>query len=162
MENRSLSFLDIKISRENNKLMTSVYCKPTFSGIFTNFESFIPDIYKCRVTETLLHKSFRLCSHYENFHQEMETLKSILNTIVIPYFVNHCIKIFLNKLSIQWDFNFVAPKRELICILPYLGNNCLDLKVMKRAASCKHRQAIKTRQCEKKLFNLFKLHLHSS
>ena len=33
------------------------------------------------------------------------------------------------------------------------------LKVMKRAASCKHRQAVKTIQCEKKLFNS---HLHSS
>ena len=40
-ENGSLSFLDIKISRENNKFLTSVYRKPTFSGVFTNFESFI-------------------------------------------------------------------------------------------------------------------------
>ena len=40
-ENRSLSFLDTKISRENNKFVTSVYCKPTFSGVFTNFESYI-------------------------------------------------------------------------------------------------------------------------
>ena len=38
----SLSFLDVKIFRENNKFTTNVYRKPTFSGIFTNFESFIP------------------------------------------------------------------------------------------------------------------------
>ena len=74
----SLSFLDIKISRENNKFVTSVYRKPTFSGVFTNFESFIPDIYKRGLIETLLHRSFRLCSNYENFHQEIESLKSIL------------------------------------------------------------------------------------
>ena len=43
-ENGSLSFLDIKIGRENNTFVTSVYRKPTFSGAFTNFESFIPDI----------------------------------------------------------------------------------------------------------------------
>ena len=36
--NNSLSFLDIKIVRENNKFTTSVYRKPTFSGVFTNFE----------------------------------------------------------------------------------------------------------------------------
>ena len=41
-----LSFLDIKISRENNSLVTSVYRDPAFSGVFTNFESFIPDIHK--------------------------------------------------------------------------------------------------------------------
>ena len=45
-ENGSLSFLDIKVSRGNNKFVTSVFRKPTFTGVFTNFESFIPDIYK--------------------------------------------------------------------------------------------------------------------
>ena len=77
-ENGSLSILDIKISCENNKFGTSVYRKPTFSGVFTNFESFIPDIYKRGLIETLLHRSFRLCSNYENFHLEIETMKSIL------------------------------------------------------------------------------------
>ena len=74
-ENGLLSFLDIKINRENNKFVTSVYCKPTFSGVFTNFESFIPDICKRGLIEILLHRSFRLCSNYENFHWETETLK---------------------------------------------------------------------------------------
>ena len=73
-ENGSLSFLDIKISCENNTFVTSDYRKLTFSGVFTNFESFIPDLYKRALIETLLHRSFRLCSNYENF----ETLKSIL------------------------------------------------------------------------------------
>ena len=59
-ENGSLSFLYIKISRENNKFVTSVYRKPTFSGVFTKIESFIPYIYKHRLIETLLHRSFIL------------------------------------------------------------------------------------------------------
>ena len=37
-ENAFLSFLDIKISRENNKFVLSIYR----SGVFINFESFIP------------------------------------------------------------------------------------------------------------------------
>ena len=44
-ENGSLLFLDIKISHENNKFVTSVYRKRTFRGAFRNFESFLPDIY---------------------------------------------------------------------------------------------------------------------
>ena len=40
--NKSFLFLDVKICWENNKLTTSVYRKPTFSGVFTNFKSFIP------------------------------------------------------------------------------------------------------------------------
>ena len=96
-ENGSRSFLDIKIRRENNKFVTSVYCKPTSSGIFTNFESFIPYIYNRGLIETLLHRSFRLCFNYENFHREIETLKSVLNHNSYPHnLVNHCIKKFLN------------------------------------------------------------------
>ena len=45
-ENGSLSFLDIKISRENNRFVTSVYHKLTFGRDFTNFGNFTPDIYK--------------------------------------------------------------------------------------------------------------------
>ena len=44
-ENGSLLFLDIKISYENNKFVTSVYRKRTFRGAFRNFEIFLPDIY---------------------------------------------------------------------------------------------------------------------
>ena len=36
--NNSLSFLDINIVRGNDKFATSVYHKPTFSGVFTDFE----------------------------------------------------------------------------------------------------------------------------
>ena len=41
-ENDSLSFLDIKLFRDNGKIQTSVYTKSTFSGVLTNFESFLP------------------------------------------------------------------------------------------------------------------------
>ena len=45
-KNDSLSFLDITITPENNEFVTSVYRKPTFNRVFTNFERFIPDMYK--------------------------------------------------------------------------------------------------------------------
>ena len=97
-ENNSLSFLDIKVSRENKKFVASVYRKNTFSNIFTNFKGFTPDIYKRWLIETLHHRSFRLCSNYENFHREIETLKSIFKLSIYPHnFVNHCIKMFYPK-----------------------------------------------------------------
>ena len=76
---------------------------------------------------------FRLCSNYENFHREIETLKSILKNNSYPHnLVNHCIKKFLNKLFVQRDLNFMVPKRELICVLPYLGKASLDLRRLRR------------------------------
>ena len=85
----SLSILDIKISRKNNKFTTSVYRKSTFSDVLTNFESFISDMHIRGLIETLLHRSFRLCSNYENFHREIETLKSIIKH---KNLMNNCIK----------------------------------------------------------------------
>ena len=67
-ENASPLFLDITITSENKKLVISDYCKCEFSGVFTNFESFIAEMNKRELIETLLHRSFRLCSSYENFH----------------------------------------------------------------------------------------------
>ena len=63
-ENGSPSFLDITITRENKKFITLVNCKPTFRGVFTDLESFIPEMHKCGLNETLLRRNFRLCSSY--------------------------------------------------------------------------------------------------
>ena len=90
-ENGLLWFLDIKISCENKKSATLAYRKPAFSKIFINLESFRTDIYKHGLIKILLHKSFRFCWNYENFHQEIETLMSILkHNSYHNNCVNHC------------------------------------------------------------------------
>ena len=40
-----MSFLDVQISREDKTFTTSVYRKPTFSGVYTHFDSFLPSTY---------------------------------------------------------------------------------------------------------------------
>ena len=37
-----MSFLDVTVFRENGKFVTNVYKKETFTGVYTNFSSFIP------------------------------------------------------------------------------------------------------------------------
>ena len=80
----SISFLAIKISRDNNKFTTSVYRKPTFSGVLTNFGSFITISYKWNLQFTLLHRAFKLCSNVELFHQEIDKLKTIFKSMGYP------------------------------------------------------------------------------
>ena len=48
-----LSFLDVKICRKNRNFVTSVYQKPTFSKVFTNYESLIPTYQKIGALGTL-------------------------------------------------------------------------------------------------------------
>ena len=54
VEKNDFSFLDVKICRENNKFTTSVFRKPTFSGVFTNFDSFTLISYKHGLVNTLM------------------------------------------------------------------------------------------------------------
>ena len=56
-----MSFLDVEISGENGKVVTTVYRKPTFSGVYTHFESFLPSRQKFGMLYTLVYRCFTLC-----------------------------------------------------------------------------------------------------
>ena len=49
-----LSFLDVEVIRKQGKFTTTIYRKPTFSVVYSNFESFLPSDYKFGVVYTLV------------------------------------------------------------------------------------------------------------
>ena len=55
--NNTISFLDILITRNYNKLTTSIFRKKTFSGIYLNYNSHLPTDYKKGLINTLLFRS---------------------------------------------------------------------------------------------------------
>ena len=59
-DQNSFSFLDKKFIRntEKNAFETSVYRKNIFSGVFTNFKSFVPMTFKFGLLETMLFRCF--------------------------------------------------------------------------------------------------------
>ena len=57
-----MSFLDLSIIREKDKFTTSVYRKPTFSGIYTHFDSFLLSSNRIGLLHILLYKCSRICS----------------------------------------------------------------------------------------------------
>ena len=44
-KSNNFSLLNVKICRENNTFTNTVFRKPAFGGLFTNFDSFIPISY---------------------------------------------------------------------------------------------------------------------
>ena len=74
----SLSSVDVNICRKDRKFVTSAYREPTFSGIFTNYESFIPTYQKRGLLHILLHRNFNICCDFKAFHFEIDNLKTIL------------------------------------------------------------------------------------
>ena len=84
-ENNSLSFLDIKITRDDGKLCTSIHRKKTFSGVYANYNSHLPRDYKRGLISTLLHRAYTLCSDYGKLHEEINKLKMITSLLKIIY-----------------------------------------------------------------------------
>ena len=56
-----MPFLDIEISRGIGKFVTTVYRKPTVSGAYTHFESFLPSTHKFGMLYTLIYRCFTWC-----------------------------------------------------------------------------------------------------
>ena len=124
-----MSFFNIKITRELNSFSTSVYHKPTFSGVFTNFDSFSPLSNKTGLIWSLLYRAFSLCSSFELFHQEILKLKDIFKRNGYPTsFIDNCVERFLDKVFIKKKSFLTASKKELVCVLPFIGKKSLQLR----------------------------------
>lgn len=50
----SIPFLDVLVTRAENRLPTAVYRKPTFTGLGINYLSFIVELFKVNAIKTLL------------------------------------------------------------------------------------------------------------
>ena len=97
-----LPFLDVKVSIEEGKFVTTLYRKPTFSGVYTHFESFLPSTYKFGMIYTLVYRCFSLCSDWSKFHKELKTLKEIFLKNGYPLsYIDNCFKTFLDRLFIK-------------------------------------------------------------
>ena len=105
---------------KNKLFVTSIFCKATLSFIFDN--------YKIGLIHTLLFQFFKIYSSMENFHIEVEHLRSIFkcNSYSVNI-IDQCIKKFLDKLNVAKQIVPTVPKRELIVNLPFLGKLSLNL-----------------------------------
>ena len=73
--NNSLSFLDVNVTRMNGRFQTTVYRKPSFTGLGTSFFSFCCTRFKMNGIQTLLHRAYCICSNATLFHKEVSFLK---------------------------------------------------------------------------------------
>ena len=117
-KNGKLPFLDIEITRSNGKFSTSVYRKPTFTGLFTNFHSFVPLVYKRSFVCCLLHQIFHLCSSHENIHAQLEVVRKLFNLNGFPiHMFDQLVHHFLN--------NIFEPKPPPLSVLKKIVYFCL-------------------------------------
>ena len=126
-----LPFLDVLIDRNGEKIVTSVYRKPTFTGVYTHYHSFLPNVYKFGLLSTLLFRYYSICSSYLLFNSEVLEFKKIFLRNGYPSdFIDACIKKFLDKIFTKKVKPCTVPKMEYFIVLPYLGP--LSNRIQKR------------------------------
>ena len=106
---KRLSFLDVHISHEAETFTTSVYCKPTFSGVYTHFYSFLQSTYNFGTVYALAYRCSRICSSWTKVHNELVFLKEIFLKNDYPEdFINKCFKKFIDNIHVVKETTLIV------------------------------------------------------
>ena len=101
-ENNKISFLNVNVFCGQGKFTASVYQKSTFSGVYTHFDSFLPDTYKIGLIYTFVNRCFRICSNWSMLHQQLKLLREIFQKNgYLENFIDRCLKWSLKKRFLQ-------------------------------------------------------------
>ena len=131
-ENGSLPFLDIKVTKNGEEnTETRVYRKPTFTGLGTNYNSFIPRLFKINAIKTLLYRCYHFSSNWNIFNDEIKFLTEFFQNNKYPLnIIENCISKFLNDKFTSKPEN-ETPRDKLYYVkLPFYGH--LSYVVRKR------------------------------
>ena len=129
--------MDVKVKRNDIEFITSIYRKPTFTGLLSKFYAFSPKENKENLVYTLTVRAFRICSDYFSFHEELQKLKSVLQSNGYPLnFIEKGFGKMIAKLYKPCDYEeiikFDVPKANIYFSTIYLGdiskNIAKDLK----------------------------------
>ena len=127
--NNFVLFLEVLITRTGNGFKASVYHKPTFSGVYSNFDTFISGEYKVGLIFTLLFRTFSVVLDFSRFHVEVCHSKETLKQNAFPIkLIDSCIKSFLNKRLTKKPVTLTVRKKDVVIVLPFLGKLLLDLR----------------------------------
>ena len=119
--NKCIPFLDVLITSTNDgTITTSVYRKSTFMGLFLNFVSFTPMLYKLGLIKTLIDRVYKICHDTLTFNSEIAKVKEYLcKNSYPPQLVDKQIKAYLSKIG------QTSESQESVNIsylkLPYIG-----------------------------------------
>ena len=83
-ENGKLPFLGMNVIRNGCRLDTTVYRKPTDTGLLLHYHSHVDARYKRSLLNTMLNRAFKLSSTWKFFHEECERLKEIFSRLRYP------------------------------------------------------------------------------
>jgi hypothetical protein len=102
----SLPFLDVQVTRssERHTFETTIYMKPVFTGLTTQWNSFVPMSYKKASIDSMTRRALSICSTYPSWSAEFDDRRRIGQADNYPLsFINAHIGIGLNKYPTKKD-----------------------------------------------------------
>ena len=118
-----LPFMDVLVMREVNRYTTTIHRKPTFTGLYTRWDSYCAKERKIALMRSLASRAKRICSP-EHLDNEVNTLKSIFQSNGYPPSIIECvITDTLTKLPVH-----TVERKPLYLRLPWLGAVSLSFK----------------------------------
>ena len=143
------SGIDVLIENNQVPVLTTVFRKPTFTGLLLNFTSFKSYSYKWGLIRTLIDGAYKINSTWLGFHQETTKIRDfLLKNSYLAHIIDKAINSTINKF---FQFNRQNSNNSPECFyvkLPYVGkfsaitqkrirrsiqrfcDNSLDIKLM--------------------------------
>ena len=107
---------------QDNVFTTSVYHKPSFSGVYMHFDNYMQLDCKFSLVSTIIFGSFTICSDMPKFHQEICKIKDIfIKNSYSESFIDKCVKTLLKKIFIPNQKIPTAEKKQVTIVSSYMG-----------------------------------------
>ena len=122
--NHKLPFLDVLLDNNSNHgIITSVFHKKTYTGLLTNFYSFVPFSYKLVLVRTLVDRTFKINNTWAGFHFDINNLSKTLSRNLFPSnVIENVVRKFLNNYFSSDPSQSAARKDNCLYFkLPYIG-----------------------------------------
>ena len=76
--NKFVPLLNVLVKNDGWTFTTSVYREETSTGLFTQYDSFIPFSYKIGLIKGLIYRAFKISSSYTPYQLKLRRLKNFV------------------------------------------------------------------------------------
>jgi hypothetical protein len=122
----NFNFLDVNFRiNMDSKIETSIYTKPTDTGQYFDYSSYLPDCYKKSLIKTLIYRAYNLCSTWTTFDKEV---KRITQNLIDNNFPQSYIEKTINK-TLDKLYKNTPSQQEDITTLYF---NCVNANEYKK------------------------------
>ena len=109
-------------NHSNQGIITSVFHKKTYTGLLTNYFSFVPVSYKLGLVCTLVDRIFIINNTWAGFQLDLHAnklTKTLRRNLFPSSVIEHVVRKFINNGYFTRDSSRSVALRTIVCILNY-------------------------------------------